>query len=78
MTTLSLTQKEFIGRFLSDADGKPTMSIATLSNLECKYGARLNEVILTVSESLGINSVLAGIITDKTYGRLSLKQFSVF
>lgn len=34
------------------------MSIATLSNLESKDGPRLNEVILTVSESLGIDSML--------------------
>lgn len=55
---LRLTQKEFIERFLSEPDGKPTMSIATLSNLESKDGPRLNEVILAVSESLGIDSML--------------------
>lgn len=56
--SLRLTQKEFIDRFLSSADGIPSMSIATLSNLEAKDGPRLNEVILTVSESLGIDSML--------------------
>ncbi len=55
---LRLTQKEFIERFLSSPDGKPLMSIATLSNLESKDGPRLNEVILAVSESLGIDSML--------------------
>lgn len=55
---LRLTQKEFIERFLSSPDGTPSMSIATLSNLEAKDGPRLNEVILTVSESLGIDSML--------------------
>ena len=55
---LRLTQKEFIERFLSSPDGKPMMSIATLSNLESKDGPRLNEVILAVSESLGIDSML--------------------
>ena len=55
---LRLTQKEFIDRFLSSPDGKPLMSIATLSNLESKDGPRLNEVILAVSESLGIDSML--------------------
>ena len=47
---LRLTQKEFIERFLSSPDGKPMMSIATLSNLESKDGPRLNEVILAVSD----------------------------
>ncbi len=55
---LRLTQKDFIARFLSAPDGTPSMSIATLSNLEAKDGPRLNEVILTVSESLGIDSML--------------------
>ena len=30
---LGLTQKDFIGRFLSDEEGVPSMSVATLSNL---------------------------------------------
>ena len=51
---LRLTQKEFIDRFLSDEEGKPTMSIATLSNLEAKDGPRMNDVIISVSEQLGI------------------------
>lgn len=55
---LRLTQKEFITRFLSAPDGTPSMSIATLSNLEAKDGPRLNEVIFTVSESLSIDSML--------------------
>lgn len=58
---LKLTQKEFIERFLSSADGKPSMSIATYSNLESKDGARMNEVILAVSEKLGIDSMLFAI-----------------
>lgn len=55
---LRLTQKEFIERFLPLADGKPSMSIATYSNLESKDGVRMNEVILAVSERLGIDSML--------------------
>lgn len=55
---LRMTQKEFIARFLSTPDGKPGMSIATLSNMESKDGPRLNEVIISVSESLGIDSML--------------------
>ena len=60
-SALRLTQKDFIERFLSSADGKPTMSIATFSNLESKDGARMNEVILVVSERLGIDSMLFSI-----------------
>jgi len=56
--TLGLTQKEFIDRFLLTPDGKPSMSIATLSNLESKDGPKLNEVILSVSESLGIDYMI--------------------
>lgn len=55
---LRLTQKEFIEKFLLTSDGRPSMSIATLSNLESKDGPRLNEVILSVSESLGIDSMM--------------------
>lgn len=62
---LRLTQKEFIERFLSLPDGTPSMSIATLSNLEAKDGPRLNEVILTVSESLGIDSMLFSMPSEK-------------
>lgn len=54
---LRLTQKEFIDRFLSDEEGRPTMSIATLSNLEAKDGPRMNDVIISVSEQLGIDSM---------------------
>lgn len=60
-SALKLTQKEFIERFLPAADGKPSMSIATYSNLESKDGARMNEVILAVSEKLGIESIMFSI-----------------
>ena len=53
--TLKMTQKDFIARFLSAEDGSPTMSIATLSNLESKGGIRLDEVISAVSEALDID-----------------------
>lgn len=56
--TLRLTQKEFIERFLLTPDGKPSMSIATFSNLESKDGARMNEVILAVSQSLELETML--------------------
>lgn len=55
---LRLTQKEFINQFLVDEDGKASMSIATLSNLEAKGGGRINEVILAVSESLAVDSMI--------------------
>lgn len=35
---LKMTQKEFIDYFLSNSDNKPSMSIATLSNLESRGG----------------------------------------
>ncbi|MEZ3487652.1 MAG: FadR family transcriptional regulator [Lachnospiraceae bacterium] len=60
-SALKLTQKEFIERFLPAADAKASMSIATYSNLESKGGARMNEVILAVSEKLGIESIMFSI-----------------
>lgn len=62
---LRLTQKDFIARFLSTPEGKPLMSIATLSNLESKDGPKLNEVILTVSGSLGIDSMLFSLPSEE-------------
>ena len=62
---LGLTQKEFITRFLTDEDGKPFMSIATLSNLESKGGARLNDIIITVSESLDMDSMMFSMPTEE-------------
>ncbi len=53
-----MTQAEFISQFLSDENGKAAMSVATYSNLESKGGARLNEVIVAVSESLGLDSMI--------------------
>ena len=55
---LRLTQKEFIHQFLMDEDGKASMSIATLSNLEAKGGGRINEVIFAISENLGVDSMI--------------------
>ena len=49
---LGLTQKDFIGRFLSDEEGVPSMSVATLSNLESRGGPRLNDVILMAADAL--------------------------
>lgn len=69
---LNLTQKEFISQFLSNEDGKPSMSIATFSNLEAKGGARVNEVILAASESLGIDVMLFAMEPEQFIERLSL------
>lgn len=62
---LGLTQKEFIGQFLSDEEGRPSMSIATLSNLEARGGARINDVILEVSKSLSVDSMIFSMKTEE-------------
>ncbi len=69
---LRLTQKEFIERFLSSADKKPSMSIATYSNLESRDGVRMNEVIFAVSESLGIDSMLFSIPPEEFAEKLPM------
>lgn len=56
--TLKMTQKEFIDYFLARSDGKPAMSVATLSNLESKGGERTNEVITAVCAKLEIDSMM--------------------
>ncbi|MDO4383714.1 MAG: FadR/GntR family transcriptional regulator [Eubacteriales bacterium] len=55
---LKMTQKEFLEFFLMKEDGKPAMSVATLSNLESKGGERLNEVISAVSSRLRLDSMM--------------------
>ena len=55
---LRLTQKEFIERYFSDENGLPMISIATLSNMEAKGGPRLNEVLFSVSDRLGMDSMI--------------------
>lgn len=55
---LGLTQKEFIDLFLLDENGKPSMSVATYSNLESKGGERVKEVIHAASEKMGVDSVI--------------------
>ncbi|MDO4322756.1 MAG: FCD domain-containing protein [Lachnospiraceae bacterium] len=62
---LGLTQKEFIDRFLSDENGKPTMSVATYSNLESKGGERVNEVILAASEKMGVDSMIFSMVPEE-------------
>lgn len=55
---MRLTQKEFIEMFIVDEGGKPNMSITAFSNLESKGGAKLNEVIATVSERLHLDPMM--------------------
>lgn len=55
---MRLTQKEFIDLFIVDENGKPSMSITAFSNLESKGGARLNEVIASVSERLHLDPII--------------------
>ncbi len=55
---MRLTQKEFIDLFVVDENGKPSMSITAFSNLESKGGAKLNEVIASVSERLHLDPMI--------------------
>ena len=55
---LGLSQQDFLDRFMRDEEGKLRMSVASLSNLESKGGAMLNEVVLAVSEALSLDSVM--------------------
>ena len=52
---LKMTQKAFLETFFKDEEGKPKMSIATLSNMEARGGARLEEVISELTDRLGIS-----------------------
>ncbi|MDO4169106.1 MAG: FadR/GntR family transcriptional regulator [Lachnospiraceae bacterium] len=70
---LGLTQKDFINQFLTNENGKPSMSVATFSNLEAKGGTRLNEVILSASESLGIDVMLFSMDGETFAERLDLE-----
>jgi len=69
---LGLTQKEFINQFLSDENGKAAISIATLSNLEAKGGSRLGEVVLTLSENLGIDSLAFSLDPEEFIRKIDL------
>ena len=62
---LKMTQKEFIDYFLSNSDNKPSMSIATLSNLESRGGERVNEVVSSVCTKLQIDTMLFSLSTEE-------------
>ena len=61
---LRMTQKDFISKYLSDADGEALISLSTLSNLESKGGSRLEDVINIVSEKMNIDPMAFGIEPD--------------
>ena len=63
--SLKMTQKEFIDYFLSNSCNKPSMSIATLSNLESKGGERVNEVVSSVCTKLQIDTMLFSLSTEE-------------
>ena len=67
---MRLTQKEFIELFILDENEKPNMSIAAFSNLESKGGARLNEVIATVSERLHLDPMIFSMETEEFAGTI--------
>ena len=69
---LGLTQKDFIGRFLSDEEGVPSMSVATLSNLESRGGPRLNDVILMAADALQIDSMLFSMKPEEFIQRIDI------
>ena len=62
---LRLTQKEFINQFLTDENGKTTMSISTLSNLEAKGGSRISEVIYVVSKKLSVDPLIFSMVPEE-------------
>lgn len=70
--TFRYTQKEFITRFLSDDDGNPMMSVATLSNLESKDGPRMNEVISAVSDNLNIDPLIFSMPPEEFNSRIRM------
>lgn len=69
---LDLTQKDFINQFLSDENGKPSMSVATFSNLESKGGARINEIVLAAAENLGIDAMMFSMQPELFADRLEM------
>ncbi len=62
---LGLTQRELIERYLSDEEGKASMSVATYSNLESKGGARLNETIVRLAEKLALDPALFSLAPEE-------------
>lgn len=69
---LGMTQKDFIRRFLSDEEGVPSISIATLSNLESRGGTRLNDVLLTVADALQIDSMVFSMKPEEFIQRIGI------
>jgi len=62
---LQLTQREFIQQYFIDKDGKNEISLSTLSNLETKGGARLDDVLERISGQLNFDVSAFQMSTDK-------------
>jgi len=62
---LQLTQREFIQQYFVDKDGKNEISLSTLSNLESKGGARLDDVLERISGQLNFDLSAFQMSTDK-------------
>ena len=62
---LQLTQREFIQQYFIDKDGKNEISLSTLSNLESKGGARLDDVLERISGQLNFDLSAFQMSTDK-------------
>lgn len=73
---LKMTQKEFIEYFLTDENGKPLLSVASLSNLEARGGPQINNVVVRVSEKLSLNAMLFSLPQDQFADALKLNLSS--
>lgn len=69
---MRMTQKEFIQNFLSDNNGQASMSVATLSNMEARGGARVNEVIFNVAQKLGIDAMIFSMAPEAFLEKIEL------
>ncbi|MGC6176269.1 FadR/GntR family transcriptional regulator [Lacrimispora sp. 38-1] len=67
---LQLTQREFIQQYFVDTDGKNEISLSTLSNLETKGGARLDDVLERISGQLNFDVSAFQMSTDKFMNNL--------
>lgn len=69
---LQLTQRKFIQQFFSSNEGKNQISISTLSNIETKGGARLDDVLEQVAQQLNFDAVAFQMDTDKFLDNLEI------
>lgn len=71
-THLRMTQAEFIQEFLTDQKGKALMSVASFSGLESRGGKKINDVILKISESLGMDSIAFSLLPKQFAQRIDM------